>query len=496
MNNLSQEKYTIIFEGLNDDSPQTLQKLKGIFIADLELPIEEVKRILVEYPSEIYHSNSKQRALIITQAIEKAGGKAKLIDPNLSDRDKLDINPPKVFELSLETEKEPEVSASLKQNPIKEALQDDSLTLGPAEALVTQKIPDLAFDFEDAPLPEVKKAPVETVKEVIKEDPLALKMAIDQENHDPAPVLSDVTAPQASSPAPQESEKLSEIAIPPSAQTDNQMILNNEVVHPHTTPQIGQLADTTTPLVAAEDLEIPPRSSVIEQSLTLSKKELLMPIIFGALLLFFGNFIYSKISGTEETPLFNPQMDNLDRFQQKKKKEKAPSKNIEKSRTKLLFSHVTGEDITADIRAYLVEWQDGSKTLLIEQLTFETNPPPELTPEQIVKNEKRAPWLFKFSLGESLTLPLSKDKDQNVIADFKAGIEYNSQRLRTISKVKIAVEVINDNNQESYKIRFFVDEENVGVNTSSINALAARVSQETQFAASGGVELILKQSSK
>lgn len=73
--------YELIFEGLNDDSPDALRRLKGVFIADLNLSVEEVQNILQSSPTPIFKSPDKTEVQRCMSALKSAGAKVLLVSP-------------------------------------------------------------------------------------------------------------------------------------------------------------------------------------------------------------------------------------------------------------------------------------------------------------------------------------------------------------------------------------------------------------------------------
>lgn len=71
--------YKLIFEGVADDRPETLQRLKGVFIADLDLTIPEVQRILNEAGSQICSSDDQYEILQKEKKLKLAGALVHLI---------------------------------------------------------------------------------------------------------------------------------------------------------------------------------------------------------------------------------------------------------------------------------------------------------------------------------------------------------------------------------------------------------------------------------
>lgn len=77
----SQQQFEIIFEGPTDYSEDTLRKLRGVFISELEFSIEETIRALNQFPISIAKSSVEEEASKLSQILEHAGGKVLLVRP-------------------------------------------------------------------------------------------------------------------------------------------------------------------------------------------------------------------------------------------------------------------------------------------------------------------------------------------------------------------------------------------------------------------------------
>ena len=83
--------YELIFEGPADNSPDTLRRLKGVFIADLNLSVEEVQSILQATPTTIFRSDDKTEVQRCLGALKSAGAKVLLVAPK---SDSVAVTPP------------------------------------------------------------------------------------------------------------------------------------------------------------------------------------------------------------------------------------------------------------------------------------------------------------------------------------------------------------------------------------------------------------------
>ena len=135
-------KYELVFEGPGDQSPDTLRKLKGVMIADLELSIPEVQHILESAPLTIKRSDDQKKLSVYANALLSAGAKVllvtrevpKLKEPpaeeqesvefeiNLDQPEELEDPEPKVFSLDFDPDNAPEedATADLAEEPTSE----------------------------------------------------------------------------------------------------------------------------------------------------------------------------------------------------------------------------------------------------------------------------------------------------------------------------------------------------------------------------------------
>ena len=76
---IPQESYALVYEGEVDAKLETLQKIKGVFIADLDLSIPQVRDILAHRPATIKTSATKEDLLTAYEALSKAGAKVMIV---------------------------------------------------------------------------------------------------------------------------------------------------------------------------------------------------------------------------------------------------------------------------------------------------------------------------------------------------------------------------------------------------------------------------------
>lgn len=71
--------FELVFQGLNNDSPDSLVKLRGIFVADLDLPVEQARLILESAPAVIRSAEKEEDLKIISQKLQNAGAQVIIV---------------------------------------------------------------------------------------------------------------------------------------------------------------------------------------------------------------------------------------------------------------------------------------------------------------------------------------------------------------------------------------------------------------------------------
>lgn len=93
------EQLQLIFHGPKDDSVETLRKLKGAFIGELGLSVEEVKQFLESTPAIIFSTAEASEAYRIVHILENAGA---LVEVDEDDNAHLGAEDKQSFEFTLE----------------------------------------------------------------------------------------------------------------------------------------------------------------------------------------------------------------------------------------------------------------------------------------------------------------------------------------------------------------------------------------------------------
>ena len=80
------EQFELVFDGPLDESPDTLRRLKGVFIAELEFTIDQTIQVLQKFPVTVKRSDSEQSLTKYFNALESAGAKVLLVRPKVIEK--------------------------------------------------------------------------------------------------------------------------------------------------------------------------------------------------------------------------------------------------------------------------------------------------------------------------------------------------------------------------------------------------------------------------
>ena len=148
------KNYELVLEGLENDNPQTLQKVKGILIGNLELSISEVQKILESYPLTIKRSESETELAVHLNQLKSAGAKVLLIKPqseSSSEEDEVQE------EESASNEIEFKVENPVSLEEITSKAQEEETSQEENNAHDEQEI-EFEFEFDPLPSQNAKKA--------------------------------------------------------------------------------------------------------------------------------------------------------------------------------------------------------------------------------------------------------------------------------------------------------------------------------------------------
>lgn len=285
----SLNNYSLIFEGPTDESAETLRRLKGVFIADLELSIPEVQKLLESFPTIVRSASSKNELSRALKLIQTAGGKALIVQragDNDSEREE-ELGDEVMFDLDLtaeteelETPKEPPVY-SLDFDPDSDSSDLSSLNLEEADSL-----PLFKTSADSAPRQEAPSTTTTAPLENFLGFELATAEPVDKDEAEQHPT-NIPTTPEAEPPYFQVNIAPSDEAEMEAPQTDPELAAPAETtsgsaqVHlelsmdaPDTEPQTAMPAGA--PLASTEPLSPPaaPKHSASEEfDLTLQLEE-------------------------------------------------------------------------------------------------------------------------------------------------------------------------------------------------------------------------------
>ena len=77
-----QGEFTLLFEGTIDSTPETLRKVKGVFLAELEMPIDQIALILQNTPAPVLTSNDASDLAHPYRILKEAGSKVLIVNAN------------------------------------------------------------------------------------------------------------------------------------------------------------------------------------------------------------------------------------------------------------------------------------------------------------------------------------------------------------------------------------------------------------------------------
>jgi hypothetical protein len=84
--------YELVFEGVKDPNPHTLQRVKAVLIGDLNLTIEQVKNLLSGDQTLILESQDSLLLNVPYELLKKSGAKVAIVEKNSSDISSVDVS--------------------------------------------------------------------------------------------------------------------------------------------------------------------------------------------------------------------------------------------------------------------------------------------------------------------------------------------------------------------------------------------------------------------
>ena len=72
--------FQLVFEGLDDSSPQSLQRIKGILVGEMGLSIEDAQNALANHPLTIKRDNNEKLLSVYFENLKNAGAKVAAVN--------------------------------------------------------------------------------------------------------------------------------------------------------------------------------------------------------------------------------------------------------------------------------------------------------------------------------------------------------------------------------------------------------------------------------
>lgn len=200
------EHFELRFEGPGDESPRTLQLIKGVFVADLEFPVSDVQRFLQSAPIAIKSAASQSELKKEFDLLSKAGAKVLIVQVKNEGTLKPEPTPaaipapePSDTKAARQTPKSEPAPATTAPNDLELAPlsleYDQVLNTAPTEVLPVQMTSteslELNFDFTSSPAPQepsatiAASAPVDSSFDEPNE--LTLNFSLDGNSETPTP---------------------------------------------------------------------------------------------------------------------------------------------------------------------------------------------------------------------------------------------------------------------------------------------------------------------
>ena len=173
----SGKEFELVFEGLEDTSPQALQKVKAVLVGDMEIPVPDVQNILENYPLTIKRSEREDQLNIYFRSLKSAGAKVLLLKPkeeesalSLDDDEiefeieiapkKKSISTPekegKTYDLSLDDSEDTSIEALEKELGV--SLKPEAVEPATTPNVTAPQMPSLSLDdSSEQPTTEEKK---------------------------------------------------------------------------------------------------------------------------------------------------------------------------------------------------------------------------------------------------------------------------------------------------------------------------------------------------
>ncbi len=462
--------FELIFQGLADNSPEALVKLRGIFVADLDFPVEQARLIFESAPTVIRSAAKEEELQAISKKLQAAGAQVLIVrkvDLSQSEQEQSCEDSSKSTEIEIipAVEQIGEFSLNIDFDDIQKTIDNtkpDSTYIGEGGEENVYYL-----DLTEAKDISAIQAELETEEQLsekvtndtaIGEGPdsdnalsFTLESSIPQDTAPTSttdPETETTTDPEAAKP---EGELEFSLTLEPldstSKQNDAADILTEEVCKPaptfdleikfddptaeESTPEEKKDTETIPVSTTNESQEKPAESKSVtptpseqpskvktvsesqnsDQSHSATSRtavrkkgsflsEYIVPAGIGIVVLGLANWFYFS-SQPDNTALPTTASEQVQESKkeskpvQKKKAKAAPKiKPVQTQPVKL-----SGKTETADLQikfdAVVIPIQQ-----MVISLELITSEPPELTPEDIVHNRPRAPWIYSIPITD------------------------------------------------------------------------------------------------
>jgi hypothetical protein len=473
----TEAEYKLVYEGAVDDSADTLRKVKGVLIADLELSIPEVQTVLATVPAVLKTTKSEDELTNLKNKLAAAGAKVLIVKPvnesadddggfeaifelneeDLGIKPRIEKGDGGVINIAESTESLDEILGAMnipKGESVPEESELDLTTIASEQnqqASTDVKEQPPLFEFATAAEPIVKEAQAEA-----KSALLELNSALQIADEPASQVASIANPPTIEEPEADLSIKLDEPVKP----TPPREVSPAQTIAPVPTekPSPGKLAEKVFPkseppkkseAKAAMVPEATPRagaeSELVRESQAIPAEkhrgilgklkvspslDLLLPILIGLVILWVGNSLYmssNKPQGDEEL------IRSLERLVSSDTKAEKEERPVSGDKTFTGSSSTEFETATASITLNA----DKLKNINLEIVTPE---PPRLTAQQLVRNEVRAPWARKIET-RGLEVEQKPDGSFTVEGVAKLYVSYKGEMLRAIGTLEASGKV-------------------------------------------------------
>jgi hypothetical protein len=470
----NEKKFTLVYDGPANSNEDTIRRIKASLLADFDLPIPEITRIMLDPPNEIISVTSDARAKKLTALLTAAGAKVHINpDPSVTletglsledDSSEAEEKPQKVWTLEIDDEEKAKLSDSTGGLRIDEPSMEDPEAISIEEQRQEEddKV-DLTLGADDQPEEPPSKETTEFSSHGIsleEEEPI-VEAASPPPLPKPPPVTPKPREPAKTpaKPPPKEEKSPTQIILRPLAPED-----------PPSAKKPDPEADNEKSSAASSDAEAenkPPKplnkasssgsssgsgsSSSIETPQQRARKKkssnvkelltLAVPLIVLQVCVTLAFIYYSK-SGSDQgageidlTPGGRGNNSSNSGSKDAEPPEDAPAPAPTASPTATPKGPVTPLTLQAekDNIALTIVCEAQGPDISSCETSITTDEPPPLSPEQIVHNEKRAPWITRIE-SDPIVFNGTTAK-----GDVRIFIDYDSQKERVKGDISLSI---------------------------------------------------------